>query len=141
MEAHDSAMSDMLMSIGVDQFSAQKCVGQLSKKPESSFIEAYCRGAIVREANDARRSIGVKGLHALDMCNKKADGSPWDCSKKADRKQARDLVDREDPTWIIGSQPLTVFSLWTYGMSHRKMDPQVVQLRLHDVRIHLKFVC
>ena len=61
--------------------------------------------------------------------------------KQTDRNLARDLVDREDPNWIIGNPPCTVFSLWNYGMNHRKMDPQVVQHRLRDGRVHLKFVC
>ena len=76
MEDYDSAMTDMLMSIGVDKFSAQTLVRQLSKTPDASFMEVYGRGAIVRRANDARRSIGGKELHALDICTKKADGSP-----------------------------------------------------------------
>ena len=54
MEEYDSAMTDMLMSIGVDKFSAQKFVGQLSEKPDASFIEVYGRGAVVREVEDAR---------------------------------------------------------------------------------------
>ena len=38
MEEYDSAMTDMLMSIGVDKFSAQKCAGQLSRNLMRSLM-------------------------------------------------------------------------------------------------------
>ena len=61
MEEYDSGMTGMLMSMGIDKFSAQRRVSKLSNKPDATFVEVYGRGAIVSKANHARRSLDVKG--------------------------------------------------------------------------------
>ena len=129
----DTSMADMLASLGADEKTASRYIKNLAKKTgsyESTFIEVY-----------VRRDVNVKGLDALDIRTTKSDGTPWDFSKKADRKKARDLVDRLDPTWMIGSPPCTAFSMWNYAMNHPKMDPQVVAAQLTEGRRHLAFVC
>ena len=40
MEEYDSAMTDMLMSIGVDKLSATQLMGKSSKKPDASVLRS-----------------------------------------------------------------------------------------------------
>ena len=58
-------------------------------------------------ANKARRDLNLKGLRALDLHRLRPDGRPWDFTVRADRKLARELLDQDDPDWLIGSPPCT----------------------------------
>ena len=85
----DTSMADVLASRGADEATASRYIKKLKKKTEaceSTFIEEYGRGAIVTQANNVRRDVNVKGPDALDIRTSKDVGTPWDISKKADRK-------------------------------------------------------
>ena len=53
---------------------------------------------------------------------------------------ARDLIDSQDPDWLIGSPPCTAFSLWNVGINYRKMDPVKVEAAKNEGRTHLAFM-
>ena len=74
-------------------------------------MEIYGRGGIMNEANGHRRNLNVKGLGALDIRTLKPHGDYWDFTKRADRREARDLVNQLDPDLIIGSPPCTPLCL------------------------------
>ena len=57
-------------------------------KPPTTFVEMYGRGSINLEANNSRRNLGLKGIGALDLRTTKPDGTPWDFTKRSDRRIA-----------------------------------------------------
>ena len=66
---------DMLLSLGVSPIDAtrfvRKCMAVQTRTP-STLIEAYGRGGLSEMAEHS--NFNVKGLHALDLVNKKANG-------------------------------------------------------------------
>ena len=96
--------------------------------------------AICREANQSRRDLNVEGLGALDLRTFKPDGTAWDFTRKSDRNEARDLVRRNEPDFIIGSPPCTAFCAWNHHMNFREMDPERVRRMLEEGRVHLQFM-
>ena len=51
------------------------------------------------------------------------------------------LVESEDPDWIVGSPPCTSFSLLNRGLNYPKMDALVVEEKIREGLLHLRFVC
>ena len=47
----------------------------------------------------------------------KPNGQPWDLCKREDRKLARQMVDEQQPEWIVGAPPCKPFSIWNYAMN------------------------
>ena len=112
-EAEESKTVHALVSSGVDRALAVKKAKDLIAPDEATFMELYGRGAIMREANGARRDLNVHGLAALDIRTYKPDGTTLDFTCRKDRKQAMDLIDKEDPLFIIGSPLCTAFCSWS----------------------------
>ena len=110
-----------------------------SRQPVT-FMEVYGGGSINHCANHSRRNLGLKGVGALDLRTTKSDGSPWDFNRREDRRLARELIDSEDPEWLIGSPPCTAFSIWNYSMNYPKMDADKVQKAVEEGRVHLNFM-
>ena len=54
------------------------------------------------------------------------------------------MIDKEEPTWIIGSPPCTAFSLWNTGMNYPKAiargNADAVKEAIAKGRRHLNFV-
>ena len=137
----DEAMVDHLKVLGVpDQIARDKIMSMRSQRPAATFTEVYGGGAIVDCANHARRSLNLKGLRALDLRTTKPDGTPWDFTVRADRRLARQLIDADDPDWLIGSPPCTPFSIWNYAMNYPKMSKEKVRAAVEAGRTHLNFV-
>ena len=111
-----------------------------STRAAATFAEVDGEGAIVDCASKARRDLNLKGLRALDLRALKPDGRPWDFTVRADRRLARELLDQDDPDWLIGSPPCTAFSLWNYAINCPKMDPEKVRRAVDEGRTHLNFV-
>ena len=88
-----------------------------------------------------RRNLNVEGLNALGLRTTKPDGQPWDFCKREDGKLARQIVDEQQPEWIVGAPPCTPFSIWNYAMNYPKMNPDRVRAMVAEGRIHLNFVC
>ena len=139
--AHQYGMDiDMLLSLGVSPIDATRFVRKcMAVSSTATFVEAYGRGGLSEMAKSM--NLNIQGLHALDFVNTKADGSSWDFSKSADRVEARNLVKRDQPDWIIGSPPCTAFSVLNIGMNFPRMDPGEVERRVTEGLVHLKFVC
>ena len=146
-----SPMMDVLQCLGVSAAdSANYCAQVIKDSPKRitqfgspynpTFFEVYGQGNIVRASHGVRRNLNVNGMRAFDLRTCKPSGEAWDFNKPSDRKEARQFVEEEKPTWVIGCPPCTFFSLWNQSMNHRKMDPSVVEkLRREAVR-HLRFV-
>ena len=131
---------DSLTLSGVNPSFANAKVNDIVSPDVATFLELYGRGSICREANQSRRDLNVQGLGALDLRTSKPDGSNWDFAKRSDRKEARDMVRRLEPDFIIGSPPCTAFCAWNHHMNFRKMDPARVQAMLVEGRMHLEFM-
>ena len=109
-----------------------------SSGPQPSLIEAY--GTAVHQ-HISRRNLNVRGLDAFDLRTAKANGEPWNFCKRKDRQEARKIIERKRPMWIIGAPPCTSFSIWNHAMNHKKKDPQRVREQLKEGRLHLQFAC
>ena len=136
-----SAMVSALRAAGADATAAANAARSMygiSDKSSPSLIEAY--GTAVHQ-HIQRRNLNVRGLGSLDLRTLKANGEPWDFSKRSDRREARELISRTNPDWIIGSPPCTPYSIWNFGINYKKMDPARVQQILRDGDVHLHFVC
>ena len=106
----DMDMVTTLILAGADPEQAQTYVSAIRGKVDNpTFMEFYGRGSLVREANQARRCLNIKGLHALDLRTFRPDGSPWDFTLLRHRRDARNMVRKLKPTWVIGSPPMHSF--------------------------------
>ena len=136
----EDAMVSALVQAGVDHDQAKIAAHQMmALKKRPTFIEAYGK-TITDYANAYRRNLNVKGLASLDLRTPKANGEQWDFRKASDRREARRLVRRLDPDWVIGAPPCTAFSIWNYGLNYKRMDAAKVQEKLEEGRLHLQFV-
>ena len=103
-------------------------------------MELYGR-SISEYANMHRRDLNVTGLGTLDFRTLKEDGQPWDFTKRADRKLARELINKLDPEWVLGAPPCTAFSLWNHGINYKKINKEKVHAMMEEGRLHLRFAC
>ena len=110
-EAGGEAMVDYLVMTGADPIEAKHKVYSMMGGKPTTFMEVYGRGSINQTANQARRDLGIKGIGALDLRTAKANGEPWNLTLRSDRREARELVDKLDPEWIIGLPPCTALDL------------------------------
>ena len=92
---------DALIGAGVGDQKAKLKAKDMANPDETTFMELYGRGAIVREANGSRRDLNVAGLGALDIRTSKPDGSTWDFTKRSDRRDAMEMVDKLAPDFIV----------------------------------------
>ena len=108
--------------------------------PPPTFVEVY--GKSIFDHNlQSRRNFNIKGLNSFDIRSMKPDGTPWDFLKRSDRKLCRELINKQNPDWIIGAPPCTAFSIWNHGINYKKIDPEAVRQLLNDGRQHLRFAC
>ena len=80
-----------------------KAMLQVDSPKQRTFMEVYAGGAICHEANRSRKSLNVKGIPFLDLKTCKDDGTTWNCCHRNDRSLAREMIDKEEPMWLIGS--------------------------------------
>ena len=147
-----SPMMDVLQTLGVDAVDAVDYCKRVIKdlpvvplcvigKPyQPTFFEFYGQGNLVKASHGPRRNLNLNGLRAFDLRTNKRNGEPWDFARSADRREARRYVEREKPTWVVGSPPCTYFSRLNQSLNHKKMDPQVVEERRREAELHLHFV-
>ena len=142
-DAAEEAMVESLRVAGMSQVDAKTISGKMfafeSQEP-ATFMEVYGR-SIFDQAHIQRRNLNIKGLGALDFRTLKPDGQPWNFCVRADRKLARDMMNRLEPDWIVGAPPCTPFSIWNHGINFKKMDPTKVEGMIREGVQHLKFVC
>ena len=114
------------MSSGVEQSIAAVKVSELYSPPR------------VTEAARTRPDLGIKGLKAVDLTTPRPNGGSWDFTQKQHRDEAMEIIENDDPDWVIGCPPCTDFS--GLGRSnHRRMDPDEVRRRMREARTHLNF--
>ena len=140
IEAEDTSMVNYLVLAGADPIEAKHRVHMMRGRMPTTFMEVYGGGAINQCANQARRSLGLLGIGALDIRTTKPDGSSWDFMKRTDRRMAKELIEAQNPDWLIGSPPCTAFSIWNVGMNDPKMDKHKVKATIEEGRTHLNFV-
>mgnify|MGYP003333620156 FL=1 len=114
------------------------CGLKKSSKKGPSMFEVY--GTLIH-SHLQRRNLNVRGLGALDIRTLKPNGQPLDFTKRSDRQEVKDLINRTNPDWVIGSPPCTPFSIWNYGINYKKMDPEKVKKMIAEGQVHLNFVC
>ena len=102
-----------------NRFSAH--IVHVAHKPlKPTLIEVYGTGSIVEAANGALRNLNIDGLDAFDLRTEKANGQPWDFSRRQNRMEAVKYIKEREPTWVIGTPPCTPFSQ-LQGLNFRKM--------------------
>ena len=93
-EVTGAAMVDALIQVGTDPDAARSFTAAIVDNSfDASFMEVYGRGAIMHDANGPRRALNIKGLGALDIRTFKPNGDACDFNKRADRNEARSLID------------------------------------------------
>ena len=116
-----------------------RAIAPEASEAPTTFVEAFGRGSLIKEAAAQRRNLNLKGLHAMDLRTFRDDGAPWDFSKREHRHDARRMLATEKPHWVIGSPPCTAFSIWNVGINFKKMDPVKVAAMIQEGRAHLQF--
>ena len=91
------------------------------RTPTQTFIEVYER-SIRDQSLVTRRNLDIKVLDAMDLRTIKPDGDPWNFCKREDRRLARDMIEKQNPDWILGAPPCTAFAIWNYAMNCPKND-------------------
>ena len=134
-------MLDYLIGAGSDPHAAKLyAFAIMGKYAPTTLVEVFGRGGISDQANGPRRALNIQGLAALDLRTLKPNGDPWDFNKRADRNEARELINQLQPTWVIGSPPCTAFSIWNRNMNYPKMDRDRVNELIAEGQKHLSFV-
>ena len=118
-----SSMIDTLREAGVDAVTAEEAIDRVfgmrrTTKKSPTMVEVY--GTSIH-SHLQRRNLNIRGLGALDIRTLKPNGEPWDFNKRADRKEVKELINRTNPDWVIGSPPCTPFSIWNHGINYKKM--------------------
>ena len=75
---------------------------------------------------------------ALDLTTTDPEGKPWDFDDAAQRKQAWQKIESEEPMLIIGTPMCTAFSAWQRIHALRR-DPLVVSREYARAMVHLRF--
>ena len=91
------------------------------KPSDATFMELYGRGGIVCEADKSRRDLNVKGLAAFDIRTAKPNGKMWDFNNRGDRKLAMDIIDKENPDFVVGSPACTAYCSWNQHLNSKHM--------------------
>ena len=133
----------MLVDLGVDVVDANRFVCSITKKKNIvSMYEVYGRGSVGElAASPQHRGLNVKGLRVIDLRFNRPDGKPWNLLRDEDQKMALDLVEAEDPDWIVGAPPCTYFSILNWNSNVPRMDPADVARKIEDGSKHLRFMC
>ena len=69
-------MVSYLVGFGCDPTEAHNKICSMKRSRPAKFVEVYGQGTINRMANEERRDLNLKGVGALDLRTKKADGTP-----------------------------------------------------------------
>ena len=139
----DDAENSMAMALtmaGVPEEKAKVAAYSMNQRiPTQTFIEVYGR-SIRDQSLVTRRNLNIKGLDAMDLRTTKPNGDPWNFCKREDRRLARDMIEKQNPDWILGAPPCTAFAIWNYAMNYPKMNPDRVKELPAEGRVHLNFM-
>ena len=95
VDEHDHPINliQTLMAYGVERREAYNAVGRLvMNMTPCTFHGIYGRGAIVNEANAARRDMNIKGLRTFDLRVVRDDGMHWDLTIAKHRAEAFKII-------------------------------------------------
>ncbi|CAK9049785.1 Retrovirus-related Pol polyprotein from transposon TNT 1-94 [Includes: Protease [Durusdinium trenchii] len=84
--------------------------------------------------------FGLSPGFAIDMELQKPNGEYWDLSKKADEEEMNRLLDRHEPTCLIGSPPCGSFSP-LQNLSKSKRTPEENERIRQEGLTHLRVAC
>eukprot|EP00973_Karenia_brevis_P035770 4935681-Karenia_brevis.AAC.1 len=114
----------------------EEALCQLEAAEKYSVAEVYSPPRVVEEA--IRR--GLKGFWSLDLTvSDPFDGKPWDFNDLEKRRRAKLLVERDQPTLLIGSPMCTAFSVLQNLSKHINAERKKQELR--RAVMHMKFCC
>ena len=79
---------------------------------------------------------------ALDLTNHKPNGDHWDFSKRQDREEAYDLVEKQKPYCLVGSPSCSPYCSFQHlnAVRYQWTDEEVKRRRV-EANVHLDFVC
>ena len=118
-----------------------KAMLQVYPQKPTTLMEIYGGGAICQEENRSRRRSGVKGIAALDLRTCKDYGTMWNFCNQNDRRLAREMIDKEEPMWLIGSPLCTPVCQWNVAINYPKAkDREAVKKATDEGRRHLDFM-
>ena len=132
-DSHPLSLINALVTFGVSRYDAINAVSKMTSTTAltpTTFCEVYGRGAIVKEANAARRNLNIRGLRTFDLRVQRDDGEFWDLSKPGHRRDALRIIEETDPDWVICGPPCTVFSALNYWMNYPRMSKEAVDAKI-----------
>ena len=139
----DDAENTMAMGLtmaGVPEGKAKVAAYSMNQRiPTQTFIEVYGR-SIRDQSSVTRRNLNIKGLDAMDLRTTKPNGDPWNFCKREDRRLAREMIDDQNPDWILDAPPCTAFAIPNSAINYPKMNPDKINERLAEGRRHLNVV-
>ena len=131
----------LLQQLGVDVVDACNVVGAIRKRPTATFYEMFGQGRIVQAAAHGHRRVwNCHGLGGLDLRTLKPNGEPLNFSLQSDRDLAEQLIDRNKPTWLIGSPPCSPCCHFNWAVNYKKMAPERVREILTEGITHIHFM-
>ena len=120
MDVEDDAADAMVTALtraGVAPEQARiAAINKNQRAPALTFVEVYGR-SVRNQSLHFRRNLSIKGLDALDLRKTESNNEPWNFTKKADRRQAGQLVEDLNPDWILGAPPCAAFAIWNSAMN------------------------
>ena len=84
--------------------------------------------------------FGLSAGVSADSEEVKPNGGPWNLDKEEDVDEFMEMLEREDPFFLPGTPPCTVFSSLR-NLSDYKRDPEVVEKERQIGRRHLWVAC
>jgi hypothetical protein len=85
--------------------------------------------------------LGVLPGFALDLTTVNKQGHNWDFTQEAMRREAREIVETEEPTFLIGSPPCTQYCSWQLLNAQKFGWPEgEVERRMVAADVHLAFM-
>lgn len=73
------------------------------------------------------------------MRTTKPNGESWDSNKRSDRKLAREIIDKEQQDFVVGSPPCTPFCCRNVHMNFKGMNKEDVDRMVKEGLNHLNF--
>ena len=101
-------------------------------------MEFYGSGRLVEAAAARRRALNLRGLAALDLRTLRPDGTPWDFRIPAHREEAIVLIEKLQPTWVIGCPPCTSYCNMDVYLNYPKMGADRAARLRQEGQMHLQ---
>ena len=143
-DSHPVSLIQSLMAAGVTRYDAINAVSTMTCNTHmapTTFCEVYGRGEIVNTANEARRNLNLKGLRTFDLRVRRDDGVFWDLSKAQHRREALDIIEREDPDWVVCGPPCTAFSALNHWLNYPRLPKEHVDATIAEGIVHVRSAC